>query len=295
MSIAELHQNYPIADWLQLLRHFTPSEASLPDRVIVSTPRFMKELTDWLINSAARDDGATTQSMREFFIIKTILANVGNVDKDTREIYRSMNSKIASGTTAPPKRSRVCVSATSNTFGQLLGRYFVMKHFGGEVQREQVASFISNIQSTWSERLDQVDWLDAETRAKAIEKVNKINHKEAYSVVTPDVRSADSLANYYADINIDVLNFYGNQKSALMWDISKSWSQIGQKVDKSVWHMDPHEVNAYYSPVFNEIVIPAGILQSPFYHSELPSYLNYGGIGAVIGHEFTVSVNGPTC
>ncbi|KAK4521264.1 uncharacterized protein ATC70_011877 [Mucor velutinosus] len=73
-----------------------------------------------------------------------------------------------------------------------------MKHFGGEVQREQVASFINNIQSTWSERLNQVDWLDAVTRAKAVEKVNKINHKEAYSVVTPDVRSADSLANYYA-------------------------------------------------------------------------------------------------
>ncbi|KAL7311909.1 hypothetical protein PS15m_009619 [Mucor circinelloides] len=287
MSIAQLHQNYPIVDWILLLRHFTPSETSLPDRVIVSTPGFLKELTDWLINSAARDDGATTQSIREFFIIKTILANVGNVDKDTREIHRNMNSKIASGTTAPPKRSRVCVSATSNTFGQLLGRYFVMKHFGGEAQREQVSSFINNIQSTWSERLDQVDWLDAETRAKAIEKVKKINHKEAYSVVTPDVRSADSLTNYYADINIDTLNFYANQKSALLWDIKKSWSQIGQKVDKSVWHMDPHEVNAYYSPVFNEIVIPAGILQSPFYHSELPNYLNYGGIGAVIGHEFT--------
>ncbi|CEP10669.1 hypothetical protein [Parasitella parasitica] len=287
MSIAQLLQNYPIADWIQLFRHFTPNEASLPERVIVTVPRFMQDLTDWLINSAARDDGATTQSIREYFIIKTILANIGNVDKDTREIYRSMNSKISSGTTAPPKRSRVCLSATSNTFGQLLGRFFVLKNFGGEPQREQVASFIDNIQITWSERLDQIDWLDAETRAKAIEKVKKIKHKEAYSTLTPDVRSADSLANYYSDINIDVLNFYANQKSAILWDNKKSWSQIGQKVDKSVWHMDPHEVNAYYSPVFNEVVIPAGILQSPFYHSELPNYLNYGGIGVVIGHEFT--------
>lgn len=288
MSIAQLHQNYPIVDWIKLLRHFTPNDVSLPERVIVTTPRFIQELTNWLVNSAAREDGATTQSMREFFMIKTILANVGNVDKNTREIYRNMNSKISSGTTAAPERSRVCVSATSSTFGQLLGRYFVMKSFGGEPQREQVASFIENIQSTWSERLNQVDWLDAVTRTEAIEKVKKIKHKEAYSILTPDVRSPNSLASYYADINIDELNFYANQKSAIAWDTKKSWDQIGQKVDKSVWHMDPHEVNAYYSPVVNEVVIPSGILQPPFYHSELPNYLNYGGIGVVIGHEFTV-------
>lgn len=288
MSIAQLHQNYPIVDWIKLLRHFTPNDVSLPEHVIVTTPRFLQELTNWLINSAAREDGATTQSMREFFMIKTILANVGNVDKNTREIYRNMNSKISSGTTAAPERSRVCVSATSSTFGQLLGRYFVMKSFGGEPQREQVASFIENIQSTWSERLNQVDWLDAATRTKAIEKVKKIKHKEAYSILTPDVRSPTSLASYYAGINIDELNFYANQKSAIAWDTKKSWDQIGQKVDKSVWHMDPHEVNAYYSPVVNEVVIPSGILQPPFYHSELPNYLNYGGIGVVIGHEFTV-------
>lgn len=284
----QLHQNYPVIEWLQLLRYFTPEQVSLPERVIVVAPQFLTELTNWFINSASRDDGVTTQSLREFFIIKTILANVGNVDKNTREIYRNMNSKIASGTTAPPKRSRVCVGAASNTFDQLLGRYFVMKNFGGEPQREQVASFISNIQSTWSQRLDQVDWLDAATRTRAVDKVSKIKHKEAYSTLTPDVRSADSLANYYADIAIDTLNFYANQKSAFQWYIKKNWNQLGQKVDKSVWHMAPHEVNAYYSPVVNEIVIPAGILQSPFYHSELPSYLNYGGIGVVIGHEITV-------
>lgn len=290
MTIAELHQKYPVADWLQMLRHLTPGDVSLPERVIVTAPRFLEQLTDWLVNSAIRDDGVTTQNLREYFVIKTIMANVGNVDKDTRELYRNMHSKIASGTTEPLPRSRVCVSQTSNTFGQLLGRYFVMKNFGGEPQRQQVAKFMDNIQSSWMQRLQGVDWLDYETRARAMEKVNKLKHKEAYSIVSPDNRSPESLHKYYADIQVDAKDFYSNQKSTLTWNIKKEWSKVGQKVDKNEWYMNPHEVNAYYTPTFNEIVLPAGILQSPFYHSELPQYLNYGGIGVVIGHEITVSL-----
>lgn len=289
MSIAELHQKYPVVDWIQLLRHFTPNDASLPDKVIITAPRFMQDLTSWLVDSPNRDDGVTTQTLREFFIVKTIMANVGSVDRHTRELYRTMFSKISSGTTEAPLRSRVCVSQTSNVFGQLLGRYFVMKNFGGEVQRQQVADFINNIKASWTERLKNVNWLDQETRDRALSKVQKLKQKEAYSVVTPDVRSPDALAEYYSGIDINVKDFFANQKSALNWGLKKEWSQVGQKVNPNEWYMNPHEVNAYYTPTFNEIVLPAGILQSPFYNSELPQYLNYGGIGAVIGHEITVS------
>jgi endothelin-converting enzyme len=73
------------------------------------------------------------------------------------------------------------------------------------------------------------------------------------------------------------------------WLVKNYWKQIAEKVDKSKWYMDPQEVNAYYSSSVNEIVIPAGILQAPFYTSGLPQYLNYGGIGVVIGHEITAS------
>jgi predicted metalloendopeptidase len=290
MTIAELHQKYPIADWVQMLRHLTPNDISLPERVIVTAPKFFETLTDWLANSATRDDGVTIQNLREFFIIKTIMANVDHVDKNIRELYRDMNSKIASGTTEAPPRSRACVSLTSNNFGQLLGRYFVMRNFGGEPQRQQVAKFMDNIQSSWTQRLQDVKWLDYETRARAIEKVGKLKHKEAYSIVTPDDRSPESLERYYADIQVDAKDFYANQKSAQVWNMKKEWSKVGQKVDKTEWYMNPHEVNAYYTPTFNEIVLPAGILQAPFYHSKLPQYLNYGGIGVVIGHEITVSV-----
>ncbi|KAI8087607.1 uncharacterized protein B0P05DRAFT_577930 [Gilbertella persicaria] len=287
MSIAQLHQNYPIVDWLKFFSSFTSEETSLPEHVIVTAPKFMQRLTDWLSNSSTRGDGATTESLREFLVIRTIMSNIDLVDETTRELYREMNSKIASGTTAPPSRARTCVGATSRAFGQLLGRYFVMKNFGGEPQRKQVANFMGNIQKSWSERLGEITWLDDETRAQAVDKVQKIKHKEAYSTIAPDVRSPESLGSYYAGVSVNTGDYFGNRKSARVWQTRLEWSKVSQEVDKAEWYMDPHEVNAYYTPTFNEIVVPAGILQNPFYHSDLPEYLNYGGIGVVIGHEIT--------
>ncbi|KAI8383005.1 hypothetical protein BD560DRAFT_420771 [Blakeslea trispora] len=287
MSIAELHQKYPAVDWIKLLRHLIPDDASLPDKIIVTSPRFMQGLTDWIANSPTSVDAITTQSMREFLTIKVIMSYIDAVDKKTRESYRTMYSKIASGTVAPPPRARTCINSTSRAFGQLLGRYFVMKKFGGEDQRKQVSDFMDNIKQSWSERLSAVDWLDAETKTRALDKVKKIAHKEAYSVITPDVRSSSSLGRYYQEINVDPSSYFNSQKSARLWNVKDEWKRVGQTVDKAEWYMTPHEVNAYYTPTFNEIVVPAGILQSPFYHSDLPQYLNYGGIGVVIGHEIT--------
>ncbi|KAI8334149.1 hypothetical protein EDC96DRAFT_488244 [Choanephora cucurbitarum] len=287
MSIAELHQKYPAIDWIKFFRHLIPDDASLPEKIIVVTPRFIEALNDWIANSPTSADAISTQSMREFLTIKVIMSYIDTVDKKTREAYRKMYSKIASGTVAPPSRARTCISSTSRVFGQLLGRYFVMKNFGGERQRKQVSEFMENIKQSWSERLNAVDWLDSETKARALDKVKKIAHKEAYSIMAPDVRSSDSLGKYYASITTDPSSYFNSQKSARLWNVKNEWKKVAEEVDKAEWYMTPHEVNAYYTPVFNEIVVPAGILQNPFYHSDLPQYLNYGGIGVVIGHEIT--------
>lgn len=288
MPVSELQEKYKFIDWNLFLSHFTPNGAAVPESIIITSPRFMQALDDWFMNSDGNQNDVTARTILDFFTIKTILANVQDLDKDTREVHRAMTSSISSGTTAPPLRERVCITATSKAFGQLLGRYFVIKNFGGEPQREQAARFMDNIQEAWSERLDVIDWLDEETRTRALEKVNKIGHKEAYSTVRPDVRSPDSLFVYYANIDANPTSYYNNQKSTKNWELTQEWDQLGKNSDKDVWYMDPHEVNAYYTPTFNEIVIPAGILQNPFYHSDLPQYLNYGGIGVVIGHEITV-------
>ncbi|OBZ82875.1 Endothelin-converting enzyme 2 [Choanephora cucurbitarum] len=267
MSITELHQKCPTINWIKFFRHLILDDTSLPEKIIVTAPRFMERLNDWIANSPTSADAITIQSIREFFIVKVTMSHINAVDKKTRESYRTMYSKIASGTAAPPSRSRTCINSTSRAFGQLLGRYFVIKIFGGEPQRKQVSDFMNNTKQSWSERLNTVDWLDSETKTRALEKVEKIAHKEAYSIMSPNVRSSESLGKYYAEISVDPSSYFNNQKSARLWNVKDKWKK--------------------YTPTFNEIVVPAGILQNPFCHSDLPQYLNCGDIGVVIGHEIT--------
>ncbi|KAG0749219.1 hypothetical protein G6F62_000566 [Rhizopus arrhizus] len=285
MSIAELNQKYPIVNWARIFHKFASNTTSLPDHVVVNMPKYMEQLTDWFLDS--QTGNVSTQAIREFFTIKSILRNVDYLDKTTRNIYQTSIDKIVSGMTEAEPRSRDCTESTSVAFGQLLGRYFVLKSFGGEPQRKQVSEFIDRILSAWTDRLEKNVWLDDETRSRAIEKVKMIVHQQAYGTAIPDVRSPTSLHDYYADIQVNNKSYFGNGMASIQSIIKKDWNKIGKKVNKNEWQMTPHEVNAYYTPNYNEVVIPAGILQSPFYNTELPDYLNYGGIGSVIGHEIT--------
>lgn len=96
-----------------------------------------------------------------------------------------------------------------------------------------------------------------------------------------------SIAEYYSKLDMKSNDYFGNYLRGRQWGVNKEWQQVGKKPDRQRWLMNPQEVNAYYNPVFNEIVFPAGILQSPFFSDNYPEYLNYGGIGAVVGHELS--------
>lgn len=101
--------------------------------------------------------------------------------------------------------------------------------------------------------------------------------------------SPESLDDYYQGISSSPLKYFENHLSYRVWENKQSWSLYGMPVNKMRWAMNPQDVNAYYSPLINEIVFPAGILQPPFFDANYPDYLNFGGIGAVMGHEMTVS------
>lgn len=169
MSIAELNQKYPIVNWARIFHNFAPNMTSLPDHVVVNEPKYMEQLSDWFRDS--QTGNVSIQAIREFFTIKSILSNVNYLDKTTRNIYQTSIDKITSGMTEEAPRSRDCTESTSDAFGQLLGRYFVLKTFGGEPQRKQVSAFIDSILSVWASRLEKNTWLDDETRSRAIEKV----------------------------------------------------------------------------------------------------------------------------
>lgn len=113
--------------------------------------------------------------------------------------------------------------------------------------------------------------------------------KIGYSQSDPDVMSPESLDEYYQGISSTPLKYFENHLSYRVWENRQAWSLYGTPVNKLHWVMTPQDVNAYYSPLINEIVFPAGILQPPFFDANYPDYLNFGGIGAVMGHEMTVS------
>ncbi|EIE90773.1 hypothetical protein RO3G_15484 [Rhizopus delemar RA 99-880] len=285
ITLTELNQNYPFANWTRIFNQFVPSHVALPDHVILSSPKYMTRLNDWLLSNPA--DGVSIQAIHEYFIIQFIMTNVEYLDKTTKDIYSKTIDKLTGGSIIFASRKQACVEDISINFTQLLGRYFAMTSSGGEPQRQRVSKFVENMLSVWAGRLERNTWLDDETRTRAMEKLKMITHEEVYGIIDPDTRSPSSLEVYYADIQVDSKDFFSNTLSAYESTLKKEWVNLGKHATEERIKLKPYEVNAYYSPAFNEVAILASILREPFYHIELPDYLNYGALGSIIGHEIT--------
>ncbi|KAI8889923.1 zincin [Backusella circina FSU 941] len=282
ISTESLSQKWPKStDWVRFLTSMMAPNTPLPENVIVKTPTFFDGLDKLFSN------GVQMQTLQEYFVIKYVNNFIYTLDTASRTAYRKLNGDIVTGTTVEQPRWRICTDYTSNLFGESLGRYYTLRSFGSEKERMKTEVFLDTIHEAWRNKLPDADWLDAETKKKAIEKLNLIKHKVAYSLVSPDVRSPSSLAKYFDGLKVVDRSFFGTELSGSMWATAKAWKKLGEKVDKDEWYMTPQTVNAYYSPNSNEIAIPAGILQPPFFDTEFPEFLNYGGIGAVIGHELS--------
>jgi putative endopeptidase len=165
---------------------------------------------------------------------------------------------------------------TDGTVGELLGQIYVAKYFKPEAKARMV-ELVANLRKAFAVRINKLDWMSAETKEKALAKLNAFTPKIGY----PDKWKT------YDGLEISGTEFYGNVRRAGAWGFQENLAQLGKPIDRSKWGMTPPTVNAYYSPVMNEIVFPAGILQFPFFAADADDALNYGGIGAVIGHEMS--------
>ncbi|KAI8645191.1 hypothetical protein BD408DRAFT_382426 [Parasitella parasitica] len=282
ISLSEFQTQNPLIDWTSMLKALLPSGIAVPDTIIDKTPTYFEKLSQLLSSG-----NVTEQTLQEYFIITFVARQTNNLDSTSREAYRKMMATISSGTTAESPRWETCTDLVSNRLPFSVGRYYTLKKFGSEQERKKAEIFLTNIHKAWLDRIPEIEWLDEQTKAKAIEKVNLIGHKVAYSIVSPDIRQPLSIEKYNEGIYINETSFYSTENILNAWYSSKMWKQAGQKVNRDEWYMSPQTVNAYYTPNGNEIVIPAGIMQPPMYDSNYPEYLNYGGLGTVIGHEIT--------
>jgi putative endopeptidase len=160
--------------------------------------------------------------------------------------------------------------------GEALGQLFVEKYFP-PTARARMNELVENLKSVVHDRLQKLDWMTEATRAKALAKFERFTQKIGH----PD-KFRD-----YSTVEIRPDDYLGNVARADIFETKRTLGRVGKPVDKTEWHMTPETVNAYFNPLQNEIVFPAGILQPPFFDVDLDDAVNYGAIGVVIGHEIT--------
>lgn len=171
------------------------------------------------------------------------------------------------------KRAEKVIDAS---IGEALGQLYVEKYFPPEA-KERMNQLVNNLRETFKDHLRKLSWMSDATREKAMDKFNRFTQKIGYPAKFRD----------YSSVEIQRKDYLGNVERSAAFDVQRRFARIGKPVDRSEWHMTPPTVNAYFNPTMNEIVFPAGILQPPFFDMTMDDPVNYGAIGAVIGHEIT--------
>jgi putative endopeptidase len=179
-----------------------------------------------------------------------------------------------SGTPQLRDRWKRGVSLVESVLGEVAGRLYVNKHFPPS-SKEHMQQLVANLVAAYREDISNLDWMSPETKVKALAKLEKFTPKIGYPDKWRD----------YSTLDIERDDLIGNVRRATIFEIDRNFKKLGGPIDRGEWFMTPQTVNAYYNPGMNEIVFPAAILQPPFFDAEADDAANYGGIGAVIGHE----------
>jgi putative endopeptidase len=184
--------------------------------------------------------------------------------------------KVLSGQQEQEPRWKRAAHVIDGSIGEALGQLYVEKYFPPEA-RARMDELVENLKAVFHDRLEKVSWMTEATRAKALAKFSRFTQKIGYP---------DKFRDYSA-VEIRRDDFLGNVRRAAAFESHRQIVRVGKPVDRTEWHMTPETVNAYFNPLQNEIVFPAGILQPPFFDVTMDDAVNYGGIGVVIGHEMT--------
>jgi len=185
-------------------------------------------------------------------------------------------SKTLRGVPMQKPRWKRCVALVDNELGEALGQEFVYRAFSPEL-KERTLHMTNQIEQAMADDIDGLDWMDAETKAKALEKLHAIVNKIGY----PD-RWRD-----YSSVQVSRTDFVGNVERADRFEVKRQLAKIGKPLDRSEWGMTPPTVNAYFDPQMNDINFPAGVLQPPLFDPKMDDAPNYGNTGGTIGHELT--------
>ncbi|ETW02599.1 hypothetical protein H310_06069 [Aphanomyces invadans] len=237
-------------------------------RVIVATPAFF-QAAEALVTQTPLDDLQTVVAFQ------LVLATSGGLAASFRNATFDFFGKTLFGLQTMRPRHQQCTDKVNAHLGELMARYFIQRAFN-RASLGSIEDLVGDIRSTFRGRLERNRWMDDNTRAAALSKLDAMTQLVGYPQTRDDY-----------PVVLDRGDYFGNVQVLAQMDHMRAISLLNTTVDKTKWSMHAHAVNAYYNPTFNQIVFPAGILQPPFFDADADAAMNYGAIGMVIGHEIT--------
>ena len=271
-SIDDLQKMVPAINWEN---YFKGIGVKAIDTVVVSEIKYMNELQGILSENNISD-------WKAYLRWSALNGAAGFLSDELEKANWDFYSKDLKGAKEQRPKEERALQTLNWTIGEALGKLYVDKKFPPEA-KAKAEEMIQNVIKAYEIRINALNWMSEDTKQKAIEKLLAIKIKIAYPDKWKD----------YSDLEIasveDGGTYLQNMLNAQAWNYKDDIEKLGKEVDKSEWFMAPQVVNAYFNPSYNEIVFPAAILQPPFYNYTADDAVNYGGIGAVIGHEISHS------
>ncbi|MEP7278677.1 MAG: M13 family metallopeptidase [Bacteroidota bacterium] len=264
MALTDLNRNMPAIGWTR----FFNSIGFKTDSVNIQQPAFYTRLNQLLLSKPVDD----WKAYLRFHLVNDAANDLSSPFVNAKFEF----SKTLTGRKQIKPRWERIYQSTDANLGDLLGELYVKKYFTADAKKRML-DLVNNLQVAFEARINKLDWMSDSTKKIAIDKLHGFIKKIGYPDKWRD----------YSKVTIDRNRYFDNLVSCAKNEYRYHLNKLGKPVDKTEWGLTAPTINAYYNPSFNEIVFPAGILQSPFFDPSADDAINYGGIGMVIGHEMT--------
>ncbi len=268
-TIADLSKLAPSVNW----RAYFDALGVKVDTIIATEPAYLKEY-EKVVSTYSMDD------IKTYLRAALLRGSAPFLNNAFVKESFDFNSRYLRGTDKMRPRWKRVLDATDGFLGEAIGKLYVDETFPPEA-KQKALDMVENIKEAFADRIKNLDWMSDSTKQMALGKLSTFSVKIGY----PD--KWKDYSGLVIDKSPENASYFNNALNASRFQVQKEIEKLGKPVDKTEWQMTPQTVNAYYNPLFNEIVFPAGILQPPFYDYRADEAVNYGGIGAVIGHELS--------
>ncbi|XP_057695821.1 endothelin-converting enzyme-like 1 isoform X1 [Corythoichthys intestinalis] len=274
ITLRQLQRTAPGLHWKRLLDKIFHDNISEDEEIVVLATDYIQKVSDIIKTTSKR-------VLHNYMLWRIVAALSEHLSTAFRSTIHEFSREI-DGTEQQLELGRMCLTQANKHFGMALGALFVQQHFSSQ-SKAKVQELVEDIKHSLDLRLQELDWMDEATKEAARAKLKYMMVMTGY----PDFLIKPELIDREYGFDVDEKTYFKNILNSIKFNIKLSVKKIHEEVDKTVWILPPQALNAYYLPNKNQMVFPAGILQPTLYNPEFPQSLNYGGIGAIIGHELT--------